>query len=168
MRASSVDTSADNNANSIVIKGKDLDALSDDPDELQDELNALGRAGRRPERRPDLYRWLHRRTAAAEIVHPRNSHQSESILRRNTTNSATDELRFSPSQAPTSCTASMMLSGNDSAFNSLNPFVTSEPPYYSTFMMGNVGGVARQKRLPGLPAYSTATTNRIQSSMQSF
>ena len=33
-----------------------------------------------------------------------------------------------------------MMSGNDSAFNSLNPFVTSEPSYYSTFMMGNAGG----------------------------
>ena len=37
----SVDTSADNNASSVVIKGKDLDALSDDPDELQSELSAL-------------------------------------------------------------------------------------------------------------------------------
>ena len=36
-----LDTSPDNNASSIVIKGKDLDALSDDPDQLQDELNAL-------------------------------------------------------------------------------------------------------------------------------
>ena len=36
-----LDTSPDNNAGAIVIKGKDLDALSDDPDELQDELNAL-------------------------------------------------------------------------------------------------------------------------------
>ena len=36
-----VDTSPDNNANAIVIKGKDLDALSDDPDELQSELQAL-------------------------------------------------------------------------------------------------------------------------------
>ena len=33
-----------------------------------------------------------------------------------------------------------MINGNDSAFNSLNPFVSSEPPYYSTFMMGNAGG----------------------------
>ena len=36
-----LDTSPDNNAGAIVIKGKDLDALSDDPDQLQDELNAL-------------------------------------------------------------------------------------------------------------------------------
>jgi len=33
-----------------------------------------------------------------------------------------------------------MMNGNDSTFNSLNPFVTSEPPYYSTFLTGNAGG----------------------------
>src|SRR6476646_111420 len=36
-----VSTSSDNNASSVVISGKDLDALSDDPDELQSELQAL-------------------------------------------------------------------------------------------------------------------------------
>ena len=34
----------------------------------------------------------------------------------------------------------VLASGNDSTFNSLNPFVTSEPPYYSTFFTGNAGG----------------------------
>jgi len=33
-----------------------------------------------------------------------------------------------------------MVNGNDSAFNSLNPFVTNEPPYYSTFFNGNASG----------------------------
>src|SRR5215467_2620084 len=36
-----VDTNPDSNANAVVIKGKDLDSLSDDPDELQNELQAL-------------------------------------------------------------------------------------------------------------------------------
>src|SRR6202007_386324 len=36
-----VNTEAAGNANSIVIKGKDLEALSDDPDELSNELQAL-------------------------------------------------------------------------------------------------------------------------------
>ena len=36
-----VNTSADNNAGSIVLKGQDLDALSDDPDEMSDDLQAL-------------------------------------------------------------------------------------------------------------------------------
>src|SRR5262249_16521402 len=39
--AAKVSTSSDNNASSVVITGKDLDALSDDPDELQSELQAL-------------------------------------------------------------------------------------------------------------------------------
>src|SRR5437867_7892288 len=36
-----LDTSSGSNANSITLKGKDLEALSDDPDELQEELTAL-------------------------------------------------------------------------------------------------------------------------------
>src|SRR5215467_3825852 len=36
-----VSTNPDNNASTLVISGKDLDALSDDPDELQSELQAL-------------------------------------------------------------------------------------------------------------------------------
>src|ERR1051325_249111 len=39
--AARVSTSSDSNASSVVISGKDLDALSDDPDELQSELQAL-------------------------------------------------------------------------------------------------------------------------------
>src|SRR6266568_1063738 len=36
-----LDVSASSNAGSLIIKGKDLEALSDDPDELQSELQAL-------------------------------------------------------------------------------------------------------------------------------
>ena len=36
-----VNVDASGNANAIVLKGKDLDALSDDPDELSNELTAL-------------------------------------------------------------------------------------------------------------------------------
>ena len=39
--AARVGTSPDANASSLVLTGKDLDALSDDPDELQSELQAL-------------------------------------------------------------------------------------------------------------------------------
>jgi len=40
--ATQVGVDADQNASSVVMKGKDLDGLSDDPDELQSELTALG------------------------------------------------------------------------------------------------------------------------------
>ena len=36
-----VDTSAENNATQMVLSGKDLDSLSDDPDELESDLQAL-------------------------------------------------------------------------------------------------------------------------------
>ena len=39
--SNTVSTSPDSNANAVVIKGSDLNALSDDPDELQNELEAL-------------------------------------------------------------------------------------------------------------------------------
>ena len=39
--AASVNVNPDSNASSVVISGKDLEALSDDPDELQSELQAL-------------------------------------------------------------------------------------------------------------------------------
>src|SRR5208337_4716023 len=39
--APGVSVSPSDNASTLVIKGKDLDALSDDPDELQSELEAL-------------------------------------------------------------------------------------------------------------------------------
>ena len=40
-QAAQVSVDADSNASSTVLKGKDLDALSDDPDELSSELSAL-------------------------------------------------------------------------------------------------------------------------------
>ena len=38
-----------------MVKGSDLDALSDDPDELQNELQALAGPCGRTERRTDLH-----------------------------------------------------------------------------------------------------------------
>ncbi|MGE3466419.1 MAG: carboxypeptidase-like regulatory domain-containing protein, partial [Pyrinomonadaceae bacterium] len=44
-----VSTDVDNNTDATVIKGKDLDALPDDPDELQAALQALAGAGAGPD-----------------------------------------------------------------------------------------------------------------------
>ncbi len=40
-QTNTIDVSPENNATSTILKGKDLDALSDDPDELQSDLEAL-------------------------------------------------------------------------------------------------------------------------------
>ncbi len=76
----SVDTSPDNNASAIVIKGKDLDALSDDPDELQNELTALAGPAAGPNGGEIYIDGFSGGQLAAKILHPRNSHQPESVL----------------------------------------------------------------------------------------
>ena len=50
-QSAQVSVDSDSNASSTVIKGKDLDALSDDPDELSSELSALAWA----ELSPDIW-----------------------------------------------------------------------------------------------------------------
>src|SRR5260370_33744148 len=47
-----VDVDPSNNAGTVVMKGKDLEALSDDPDELQSELQALAGPSAGPNGRP--------------------------------------------------------------------------------------------------------------------
>ncbi|HEV2485508.1 MAG TPA: carboxypeptidase regulatory-like domain-containing protein [Terracidiphilus sp.] len=135
----SVDTSADNNASSLVIKGKDLDALSDDPDELQSELSALagGAAG------PNGGQIYIDGFTGGQL--PPKSSIREIRINQNPFAAQYDKLGYGRIEILTKpgtdkLHGSFMMSGNDSAFNSLNPFVASEPSYYSTFLMGNVGG----------------------------
>ena len=134
-----VDTSADNNASSVVIKGNDLNALSDDPDQLQSDLRALAGAAAGPNG-GEIYvdgfsgGQLPLKSSIREIRVNQNPFAAQydklgygriEIL----TKPGTDKLH-----------GSFMMNGNSSAFNSLNPFVASEPAYYSTSMMGNAGG----------------------------
>ncbi len=135
----SVDTSPTNNATAMVIKGKDLDALSDDPDELQDELNAL--AG--PAAGPNGGQVYIDGFTGGQL--PPKSSIREIRINQNPFAAQYDKLGYGRIEILTKpgtdkLHGSVMVMGNDSAFNSLNPFVTSEPPYYSTFMMGSVGG----------------------------
>jgi hypothetical protein len=134
-----LDTSPDNNAGAIVIKGKDLDALSDDPDELQDELNAL--AG--PAAGPNGGEIYIDGFTGGQL--PPKSSIREIRINQNPFSAEFDKLGYGRIEILTKpgtdhLHGMIMASGNDSAFNSLNTFVTSEPPYYSTFFLGNVSG----------------------------
>jgi hypothetical protein len=134
-----LDTSPDNNASSIVIKGKDLDALSDDPDEMQDELNAL--AG--PAAGPNGGQVYIDGFTGGQL--PPKSSIREIRINQNPFSSEFDKLGYGRIEILTKpgtdkLHGSIMANGNDSAFNSLNTFVTSEPAYYSTFFLGNVSG----------------------------
>jgi hypothetical protein len=134
-----LDVSADNNASAIVIKGKDLDALSDDPDELQNELTAL--AG--PAAGPNGGQIYIDGFSGGQL--PPKSSIREIRINQNPFSAQYDKLGYGRIEILTKpgtdkLRGSLMMNGNDSAFNSLNPFVTSEPSYYSTFMVGNAGG----------------------------
>lgn len=134
-----LDTSADNNANSIVIKGKDLDALSDDPDELQDELNAL--AG--PSAGPSGGEVYIDGFTGGQL--PPKSSIREIRINQNPFSAQYDKLGYGRIEIFTKPGTDkfhgmFMVDGNDSAFNSLNPFVKNEPPYYMTFMVANASG----------------------------
>jgi hypothetical protein len=135
----SVDTSPDNNASAIVIKGKDLDALSDDPDELQNELNAL--AG--PAAGPNGGQIYIDGFTGGQL--PPKSSIREIRINQNPFSAQYDKLGYGRIEILTKpgtdkFHGSFMAMGNDSAFNSLNPFVTSEPPYYTVFSSANAGG----------------------------
>lgn len=139
-----VSTSADGNASAMVIKGKDLDALSDDPDELQNELSAL--AG--PAAGPNGAQIFIDGFTGGQL--PPKSSIREIRINQNPFSAHYDKLGYGRIEILTKpgtdkLHGNLMIMGNDSAFNSLNPFVTEEPSYYTTFMNGSIGGALGKK-----------------------
>jgi hypothetical protein len=134
-----VSTSPDDNASALVIKGKTLDALSDDPDDLQNELTAL--AG--PAAGPSGAQIYIDGFTGGQL--PPKSSIREIRINRNPFSAQYDKLGYGRIEILTKpgtdkFHGSLMMNGNEKAFNSLNPFVTNEPSYYSTFFTGNASG----------------------------
>jgi hypothetical protein len=132
-------TSPDDNANSLVIKGNDLAALSDDPDDLQNELTAL--AG--PSAGPSGAQIYIDGFTGGQL--PPKSSIREIRINKNPFSAQYDKLGYGRIEILTKpgtdkLHASFMINGNDNAFNSLNPLVKSEPAYYSTFLNGSASG----------------------------
>jgi hypothetical protein len=136
-----IGTSPDENANSIVIKGSDLNSLSDDPDELQNELSAL--AG--PSAGPNGGEIYIDGFTGGQL--PPKSSIREIRVNQNPFSAEYDRLGYGRIEIFTKpgtdkLHGQFQISGNDSAFNSQNPLLVNkaEPPYYSYFLHGNVGG----------------------------
>jgi len=142
--AQGVSTSAEGNASAIVIKGKDLDALSDDPDELQNELTAL--AG--PAAGPNGAQIFIDGFTGGQL--PPKSSIREIRINQNPFSAHYDKLGYGRIEILTKpgtdkVHGNAMVMGNASAFNSLNPFVSQEEPYYTTFANGSIGGSLGKK-----------------------
>jgi hypothetical protein len=139
--APTVSVNPENNAGAIVISGKELDALSDDPDELQTDLQAL--AG--PSAGPNGGQMYIDGFTAGQL--PPKSSIREIRINQNPFSSEYDKLGYGRIEIFTKpgtdkYHGQFEVMGNDSAFNSKNPFLApgQEPGYDSTMFNGSFGG----------------------------
>ena len=144
-----VDVNPTNNANTIVLQGKDLEALSDDPDELESELQAL--AG--PSAGPNGGQIYIDGFTAGQL--PPKASIREIRINQNPFSSEYDRLGYGRVEIFTkpgtdTLHGQIMISGNDAAFNARNPFEvlpanTAAPGYHSEQFSGNIGGAINKK-----------------------
>lgn len=141
-----LDVSASSNASSVVLKGKDLDALSDDPDELQDELQAL--AG--PSAGPNGGQIYIDGFTGGTL--PPKSSIREIRINQNPFSAEYDHLGFGRIEVFTKpgtdkYHGQFLINGNTAAFNARNPFQGTGPlpGYDSLFYSANVGGPLGKK-----------------------
>jgi hypothetical protein len=135
----SVNVEAGGNASAIVIKGKDLDALSDDPDELSNELTAL--AG--PSAGPNGGQIYIDGFSGGQL--PPKSAIREIRINQNPFSAEFDKLGYGRIEILTKpgtdkLHGQFFLQGNDKAFNTGNPFTKTIPSYYSYQFNGTVSG----------------------------
>ena len=121
-----VSVSPENSAGTLVLKGKDLDALSDDPDELYSELQAL--AG--PSAGPNGGQIYVDGFTAGQL--PPKSAIREIRINQNPFSAEYDKLGYGRIEIFTKpgtdkFHGQFMVNGNSSSFNSLNPFITDDP-----------------------------------------
>jgi hypothetical protein len=133
-----VDSSPEKNGGAIVLKGKDLDALSNDPDELQMQLQAI--AGSDPESGSQFYV-----DGFSGGKLPPKSSIREIRINQNPYSAQYDQLGYGRIEIFTKPGTDKLhgfyyMQGNDSALNTLSPFVKTQPGYYSYLYDGNVTG----------------------------
>src|SRR3984893_9692257 len=149
--APTVDVNPANNAGAIIISGKELEALPDDPDELQSDLTAL--AG--PSAGPNGGQFYIDGFTAGQL--PPKSAIREIRINQNPFTAQYDKVGYGRIEIFTKpgtdkWHGGFSVNANDSAFNSKNPFFNSHdaagtpyPSYYSVQYSGNIGGPLSKK-----------------------
>ena len=143
--APTVDVNPANNAGAIVISGKELEALPDDPDELLTDLQAL--AG--PSAGPNGGQLYIDGFTAGQL--PPKESIREIRINQNPFSAEYDKLGYGRIEVLTKPGSDKFhgqftTDDNDSAFNSPNPFGgTNQPGYYSTQFSFNVSGPINKK-----------------------
>ena len=139
-----VNTEAAGNANSIVLKDKDLDAFSDDPDELSSELSAL--AG--PSAGPNGGQIYIDGFTGGQL--PPKSAIREIRVNQNPFSAEFDRLGYGRIEILTKPGSDKLhgqffIQGNDSALNTGNPFIADVPPYNRIQYNGSINGALTKK-----------------------
>ncbi|HEY0161071.1 MAG TPA: carboxypeptidase-like regulatory domain-containing protein [Edaphobacter sp.] len=137
-----VSVDQESNASSTVIKGKDLDALSDDPDELSSELSAL--AG--PTAGPDGGQIYVDGFTGGQL--PPKSSIREIRINQNPFSAQYDTLGYGRVEVFTKPGTDKYhgfysIQGGDKSFNTSNPFLgqsNNQPDYHTVFMLGSISG----------------------------
>ena len=137
--APQVSVEAGGNTDAVTLKGKDLDSLSDDPDELSSELTAL--AG--PSAGPDGAQIYIDGFSGGQL--PPKSAIREIRINQNPFSSEFDRLGYGRIEILMKPGADkrqgqFFIQGNDSSFNTGNPFTKNIPPYYSYQYNGTYSG----------------------------
>jgi hypothetical protein len=140
-----LDVSSSSNASSLIIKGKDLEALSDDPDELQAELTAL--AG--PAAGPNGGQIYIDGFTGGQL--PPKSAIREIRINQNPFSAQYERLGYGRIEIFTKPGSDKLhgqffFDDSNSVFNSRNPFVFTPKPAYNTEIFdGNLGGPLGRK-----------------------
>ncbi len=151
--APTVSTEASNNAGALVLRGSDLDALPDDPDDLQSDLQAL--AG--PSAGPSGGEIYVDGFTNARL--PPKASIREIRINQNPFSSEFDRLGYGRIEILTKpgtdkFHGQLMFNDSDSVFNARNPYADNKPDFYSRQYGGNLTGPLSKQRvlLPGLRA----------------
>jgi hypothetical protein len=139
-------TDPDSNASATVIKGKDLEALSDDPDELSSELTAL--AG--PAAGPNGGQIYVDGFTGGQL--PPKSSIREIRINQNPFSAEYDKVGYGRVEVFTKPGTDKLhgyfqSNGNASSFNTVSPYLgsTQQEPYHTIYIFGNLTGPLSKK-----------------------
>jgi len=129
----------DNNATQLVIKGEDLQALPDDPDDLADALQALAGPGAGPNGGQMYIDGF-----SGGTLPPKESIR-EIRINSNPFSAEFDRLGFGRIEILTKpgsdkFRGALSINYDNGIFNSRNPLATNKPDYSNRMISGNIGG----------------------------
>src|SRR5215831_2007163 len=136
-----VSVEPDNNATALVLRGEDLAALPDDPDDLSDALQALAGPGAGPNGGSIYIDGF-----SGGQLPPKESIR-EIRINQNPFSAEYDKLGFGRIEILTKpgtdkIRGSLGFNDSEGIFNSRNPISTNKPDFSSRMFSGNIGGPA--------------------------